>query len=83
MADHDVACATAGNIINQATGNVNATGDGYELAGVGVLSECVSVSRCSGLLDDPYAPIVRTIACGFDTEDQQVYSIYFNQRDLS
>ena len=68
VADSDSACLTAGKVL---TGNVNAT-TGLELPGVGVLSECVSVSRCPGVLDDPVAPFTRTISCGFDNTDKQV-----------
>ena len=70
VADSDTACQTAGRVL---TGNENATG--YVVPGIGVLSECVSVSRCLRLLDDPYAPLTRTIACGFDTNDHQVLVI--------
>ena len=39
-----------------------------------MISECVSLDQCQGVLDNDHAPSNQTLACGFD-EDKKVMKI--------
>ena len=58
--------------VSDGVANCAPYGQFVSLPGVGELSQCVSLSRCSSLMDTEDAPITRTIACGFDESLNQV-----------
>ena len=39
-----------------------------ELPGLGLLTECVGLDSCPGVLDNPRAPENQTLICGFDEQ---------------